>query len=278
MIQSNAASNVILDTFNCDISIVAICITIICGIIVFSSAKIISKISSIIVPFSTVIFILMQICLLYIFKDNILNAISLILQDAFNLKSTSTGIFTFIALKQITEGLSKGMFSNEAGMGSTPIFECSSSENNLTKQATISSVSVFIDTVCLCTLTGIIFVASNLYINETNPATLVTNVFNILPFGNVLLMFCLVSFAISAIPCWSYYGKEAIMYLFKSDLLVILYKLAYILCIYIGCISQIEIVWSLSSIANALMIIPNVIMILSLYKEIEVLEKSRILK
>ena len=276
MIQSNASSTIIVRNFGFDINAVAIIITTICGIVVFSSAKIISKVSSIIVPISTVVFIVMQVGLIWVFRDNILNAIYLIISDAFTIKAGATGILTSVVVKQISVGLSKGMFSNEAGMGSTPIFECTSSENDIAKQATISSVSVFIDTVCLCTFTGIIFVASKLYLNESSPTDLVSNVFSNIPFGNGLLTFCLVSFAISAIPCWSYYGKVAVKYLFRSDLLVVLYRVLYIVCIYVGCVTHITVVWSISGVANALMVIPNIWVLLKLSHEVPgfTMEKS----
>ena len=270
MVQSNSATNILNESFNLNKDIIAIIITVICSLIVFSSAKVLSKISSIIVPISTIIFLLMQFYLIYLFKDNIVYSINLIIQDAFNLKSQATGVVTYISLNALRSGLSKGMFSNEAGMGSTPIFESTSSEEDIVKQSTISSVSVFIDTVCLCTLTGIIFVSSGLYEIYDNPTTLVKEVFNIIPYGNILLSFCLVSFAISAIPCWSYYATEGVRFLFKSDITIILYKCIYCICIYLGCINTIKIVWSISSIANALMVIPNVIMIISLNKLIKV--------
>ena len=270
MIQSSSASSILVSNFNLDYNFIAIIITFICSLIVFSSAKVLSKISSIIVPISTVIFVIMQIILLVIFKDNIIPSIKLIIQDAFNLKSGVTGILGFISISALRQGLSKGMFSNESGMGSTPIFECTSSEEDIVKQSTISSVSVFIDTVCLCTLTGIIFVASNMYSIYNNPTILAKEIFNIIPYGNILFSFCLISFALSAIPCWSYYGKEGVRYLFKSDISMIIYNLIYCISIYVGCISTIKIVWSISSIANALMIIPNCVMILLLYKDISI--------
>ena len=269
MIQSNSASNILVTAFNLNNNSIALCITIICSIIVFSSAKIISRISSVIVPISGILFILMQVGLLYIFRDNVLNSITVIIKEAFNFKSASAGIFSFIAVKALSTGLSKGMFSNEAGMGSTPLFESVTSEKNIVKQSYISSVSVFIDTVCLCTLTGIVIVSSNIYMVYDSPMKLVKEVFSYIPYGNLMLVFCLVSFSLSAIPCWSYYGKEAIRYLFKSDLGIIIYKCIYCICIYLGCITTIKIVWSVSSIANALMVIPNCIMIMYLYKSID---------
>ncbi|MDD2376427.1 MAG: alanine:cation symporter family protein [Clostridia bacterium] len=270
MIQSNSVAENLSQNLNIDRNLIAIIITIIASYIIFSNERKIAKISSIIVPISTIIYFIMSIILLYIFRNNIINSILIIIDNAFNFKSGSVGIFTFLAMKALSTGLSKGMFSNEAGMGSSPIFETTVNNTNIKQQSIISSTSVFIDTVVLCSLTGIIFVASNMYINETNPVILVQNVFETLPFGNYLLTFCLTSFGFSAIPCWGYYGSQAIRFIFNNKVVYQnIYKIIYTICVYIGAVSAIELVWTLSSIANAFMTLPNIYMIYYLLDEIE---------
>lgn len=270
MIQSNSAVESLTHNFNIDKNIIAVIITILASYILFSNARKIAKISSVIIPISTIVYILMNLTLLYIFKDNILNSIKVIILDAFNFKSGITGILTFLSIKALSTGLSKGMFSNEAGMGSSPIFETTVNNTNIKEQSIISSTSVFIDTVVLCTLTGIIIVASNMYVNEFNSVTLVQNVFGVLPYGKYLLTFCVTSFALATIPCWGYYGSQAVTYLFDNkEIYQNLYKIIYSICVYVGSISALEMVWSLSSIANAFMAIPNLFMIYYLLNEIE---------
>lgn len=270
MIQSNSAAESIVKNLNVDRVLVGIIITILASYVLFSNERKIAKISSIIVPISTVIFVIMSIILVYIFRDNVLNSIHIIIDDALNFKAGSVGILSFLTMKALSTGLSKGMFSNEAGMGSSPIFETTVNNTNIKEQSIISSTSVFIDTVVLCTLTGIIFVASNMYINETDPVMLVQNVFGVLPFGNYLLTFCLTSFALATIPCWGYYGSQAVRFIFKNkEAYQNLYKVIYTICIYIGAVSALETVWTLSSIANAFMALPNIFMIYYLLNEIE---------
>lgn len=270
MIQSNSAAENLANSFKLDRVFIAVIITALATYVLFSSERKIAKISSVVVPISTIIYVLMSVVLLYIFRDNLLNSILLILEDAFNLKSGATGILTFLSMRALSTGLSKGMFSNEAGMGSSPIFETTVNNVNIKEQSIISSTSVFIDTVVLCTLTGITFVASNMYINETNPITFVQNVFGLIPYGKYLLTFCLTSFALATIPCWGYYGTQAVRYIFKDKRVYQnMYKVVYIICVYIGAMSAIETVWTLSSIANAFMAIPNIFMIYYLLDEIE---------
>ncbi|MEG1363864.1 MAG: amino acid carrier protein, partial [Clostridia bacterium] len=269
MIQSNSATNILISNFNINIDIVVFIITGICLIYIFLSENILKKISGILIPISTVIYLYLCIVIIYIFRDNLVTTINNIIIDAFNIKSGAVGIFAFFSLRALSIGMSRGIFSNEAGMGSSPILSCSTTNNNLEEQSIISSISVFIDTVVLCTLTGIALVISNQYINETNAINLVNNVFSNTFMGNYLIMFCLIVFAISSIPCWSYYGKIAVKYIFKSNFYVFVYKVIYVICIYIGCVTTLNTVWSLSSIANACMIIPNIYMIYYLIKEIK---------
>ena len=270
MIQSNSVAENLSQSLNINRNFVGIIITIVASYIIFSNERKIAKISSVIVPVSTVIYLIMSIMLIYIFRNNIVNSISIIVTDAFNFKSGTVGILTFLGMKALSTGLSKGMFSNEAGMGSSPIFETTVNNTNIKQQSIISSTSVFIDTVVLCTLTGIIFVASSMYINETNPVTLVQNVFGMLPFGTYLLTFCLTSFGLSAIPCWGYYGSQAVRFIFKNkEVYQNIYKIIYTVCVYIGAVSALEMVWTLSSIANAFMALPNIYMIYYLLDEIE---------
>ncbi|MCX8074023.1 MAG: amino acid carrier protein [Clostridia bacterium] len=269
MIQSNAISSSIYNTFDININLVAICVTIICAYTVFGNERKISNISTAIIPITTVVYVIMCVGLAYIFRSNILNAISLIITEAFKFTSVSGGVLGSIAIIAMKEGLSKGLFSNEAGLGSSPLFDITVKENNIKKQSIISSTSVFIDTVLLCTFTGILVVASGVYDITNNPVILVSEIFSRIPYGNLMLTFSITAFALATIPCWSYYGASGVKYLFKSKISYeITYKLLYVTCIFIGCISTVGSVWSLSNIANALMAIPNIYMMFCLRKEI----------
>ncbi|MNO97558.1 Amino-acid carrier protein AlsT [compost metagenome] len=269
MIQSNAISVSVLESFNINKYLLAIVITVLCSYAIFGNEKRISNVSSILIPVATLIYIFMCTYLLYVFKDNILNSIILIFNEAFNFKSAAGGIFSAFTIKAINEGLSKGLFSNEAGLGSSPLFDLSVKEVNIKKQSIISSTSVFIDTVCLCTLTGIVIVASGLYRLTDNPVSLIQQVFGKIPYGGYLLTFSLASFAIATIPCWSYYGNMGVRYIFKTKTIYqLLYKVMYTICVFIGAICTIQEVWSIANIANALMALPNIYMIYYLRKEV----------
>lgn len=270
MIQSNAMSTSIQETFAINKYLIALVVTIICAYMVFGDEKRISNISSILVPIATVIYIIMCFYLLYMFRYNIIPSIKLIIKEAFSLRAFGGGVFSIVAIKAMNTGLSKGLFSNEAGMGSSPLFNATVNMSNLKDESIIASTSVFIDTVVLCSITGVVFVASGMW-NITNDAmSLVKNTFSLIPYGNYLLTFSLVIFAVATIPCWSYYGKIGFKYLFNNSKKVEkIYKYIYVLCVYMGCVLALQLVWSISSISNALMILPNIYMIYKLKDEIE---------
>lgn len=270
MIQSNSMTSTISTIFNTNKYIIAIAVTVFCTYIIFGNEKRISNMSAILVPIATIIYSFMCIWLLFLFKDNILSSISLIIKEALNFKALAGGAVGSIAIVAMNAGMSKGLFSNEAGMGSSPIFNSTVSNNNIKNESIIASSSVFIDTVIYCTITGIVLVASGLCSTTSNPIVLIQDVFKLVPFGKYLLVFSLSIFAISGIPCWGYYGNMAINYLFNTKVFyTVVYKLIYAICIFIGAVAQIQVVWSMSAIANALMVIPNLIMIYCLKKEVD---------
>ena len=152
------------------------------------------------------------------------------------------------------------MFSNEAGMGSAPIFTATVEEQDVKVQARIAANSVVIDTLLLCTLTGLTIASTRLY-NITDVGLLLHEVFKFVPFGNTILNLCMTFFVISTIPCWEYYGEVSINYLFKSKLSIFIFRILYAIGIYIGCIASLNVVWDLSGIFNVIMTLPNLYMI-----------------
>lgn len=269
MIQSNAISSTIVQNYDIDLNIIGIVITLLCAYVLFGNEKRISNISSILIPIAIFVYCISCLILLYIFRANLLSSVVYIIKEALNFKSVVGGIFSSTAILAMSSGLSKGLFTNEAGMGTSPLFDSTVKEQDIKKQSIMSSTTVFIDTVFLCTITGILFVASGLYLTTSNPVEFAQGVFLNLPYGNVIFTFIICIFAISTIPCSGFYGSIGVRYLFKTKgIYKFLYKVIFLSFVYIGCISKIQIVWSISSIANALMVIPNIIMLYSLKNDI----------
>lgn len=270
MIQSNAISSTIIQNYSVDLKLIGIVVTILCGYVLFGNEKRISNISSILIPVAVIIYILSCVYLIWIYKENLMPSIVYITKEALNFKAMSGGILASSAIAAMSNGLSKGLFTNEAGMGTSPIFDCTVKEQDIKKQSIMSSTAVFIDTVFLCTITGILFVASGGYLITSNPVEFAQGVFMNLPCGKFIFTFMITIFAVSTIPCSGFYGSVGIRYIFNSKKIYnILYKVIFLVFVYIGAISKIQVVWSISSIANALMVIPNLLMLFYLKDEIE---------
>ena len=270
LIQSNAISSSIVANVNVETEFIAMLVVLIAAVVLFGNEKRISNVSSFLIPIAVILYLICSFMLLIVYRNNILDSIIYIMKEAFNFSSATGGVLSSVAIYAMSSGLSKGLFTNEAGMGTSPLFDITVNEKNITKQSIISSTTVFIDTVLLCTSTGIIFVASGMYQNIFNPNILAENVFSILPLGKYIYMFFICIFAISTIPCSGYYGSVSIRYLFKDKAIYeIIYKLVFLFFVYLGCASKSLLVWSISSIANGLMILPNIYMLFYLRKEIE---------
>ena len=270
LIQSNAISGAVLTNFDIDIKVIAIIVAVVSAFVLFGNEKRISNVSSFFIPIAVILYLICSFMLLIVYRNNIVDSVIYIIREAFNFKSVTGGILSSVAIYAMSSGLSKGLFTNEAGMGTSPLFDITVNEQDIKKQSIISSTTVFIDTVVLCTITGIIFVASGMYENISTPNIFAENVFSILPFGKYLFMFFICIFAIATIPCSGYYGSVSVRYLFKDKIIYeIIYKIVFLIFVYLGCTSKSLLVWSISSIANGLMILPNIYMLFCLRKEIE---------
>lgn len=260
MTQSNSLSTLLYASVGIEKEIIGLIFAIITAYIVFGGKRRIAKISSIIIPLCTITYIILCLSILYVNKSNILPGLKDVVTCAFGAKQIVGGVVGISISKIIGRGFAIGMFSNEAGMGSAPMFTATVEEDNIEVQSRIAATSVIVDTLILCMLTGITIVSTGMY-NITDAGVMLNNVFGMVPFGNIILNICMIFFVISTIPCWEYYGEEAINYLFNSNLLIYVFRLLYVIGIYFGSIMVVEIVWDLSGIANAVMTLPNLYMI-----------------
>jgi len=260
MTQSNSLSTLLNASIGIDKEIIGVILALVTAYIVFGGKRRIAKISSIIIPFCTLTYVALCLAILYINRENILPGFKDILQCAFGIRQVVGGVVGISLSQMIGRGFAMGMFSNEAGMGSAPIFTATVEEDNIEVQSRIAATSVVIDTLILCMLTGITIVSTGMY-NIQDTGAMLNDVFGMIPFGNIILNICMVFFVIATIPCWEYYGEEAIKYLFKSNLYIYFFRILYVIGIYFGSIMVVEVVWDLAGIANAIMTLPNLYMI-----------------
>lgn len=272
MTQSNSLSTLLKSTMGIEEKMVGIILAIITAYIVFGGKRRIAKVSSIIIPICTVVYIVL--CMLVLWKNRfgIVPGLKQMLEVAFGGKQIIGGVAGISITTVIGKGFSIGMFSNEAGMGTAPMFTATVEENRLDKEACVAATSVVIDTLVLCMLTGITIVSTGMY-DVNSSGELLNKVFSQVMFGKELLNFCMVFFVLATIPCLEYYGEQAVSYLTHSRLLVYIFRLMYTIGIYIGSIVYSNLVWDLAGISNALMTLPNLYMIYCLVDTIK-LNKS----
>ena len=243
---------------------------VVCGLtaaVIIGGVKSIAKVCGMLVPFMALFYILGCIYILFVNHNYVWPAISLILKCAFSPEAAGGGFAGSSIMMVARYGLARGLFSNESGLGSAPIVAAAAQTRNPVRQALVSSTGTFWDTVIICALTGIVIVSSIIAypdISYHDGAALTKMAFGKIPYvGEPLLSFGLLTFAFSTILGWSYYGERAVEYL-KGKKWSYVYRLLYIVAVYVGSIASLNIVWNIADCMNALMAIPNLLSLLFL--------------
>jgi AGCS family alanine or glycine:cation symporter len=221
--------------------------------------------------------------ILFMNAEKLPSAFALIFSEAFSFESVGGGIMGFVIMRGMRYGVARGVFSNEAGLGSAPIAHAASSTKEPVEQGLWGIFEVFVDTILICTLSGLVVITSGLYGGELEGAPLVLASFNQAfgSLGGVFVSVAIFCFASSTILGWSYYGQQCLGYLTKNNKTVDLCYKAFFsaLCI-VGAVGGLTLVWDIADTLNGLMAIPNLIALLLLYKVVttatkEYLEKRK---
>lgn len=266
-VQANAIATIANNTYGISPWIMG---AVVCGLtaaVIIGGVKSIAKVCGMLVPFMALFYILGCIYILFVNHNYVWPAISLILKCAFSPEAAGGGFAGSSIMMVARYGLARGLFSNESGLGSAPIVAAAAQTRNPVRQALVSSTGTFWDTVIICALTGIVIVSSIIAypdISYHDGAALTKMAFGKIPYvGEPLLSFGLLTFAFSTILGWSYYGERAVEFL-KGKKWSYVYRLLYIVAVYVGCIASLNIVWNIADCMNALMAIPNLLSLLFL--------------
>ena len=266
-VQANAISTLSFEAYSISPYITGIVVSLLTGAVVLGGVKSIARVCSMLVPFMAVIYVVGCIYIIGVNAEFVWPAIRLIVESAFSPQAAGGGFVGTTVMMAARFGIARGLFSNESGLGSAPIVAAAAQTRNPVRQALVSSSGTFWDTVIICALTGVVIVSSVLAypdITFENGAVLTKVAFAKIPIvGTPLLTFGLLTFAFSTILGWCYYGERAVEYL-KGHRWVIVYRVLYIVAIFIGSVMNLDIVWNLADCMNALMAIPNLISILAL--------------
>ena len=244
-------------------------VTIFVGLVVIGGLKRIANVSQIIVPFMIVIYVICCGIILITNAGLIPAAITEIVASAFGLRAVTGGALGAVLIA-MQKGIARGIFSNEAGLGSAPIAAAAAKTNEPVRQGLVSMTGTFLDTIVVCTMTGLAIVLTGSWNIGLEGVAVTTNAFQAgLPFApavsSFLLMICLVFFAFTTILGWNYYGERCLEYLSNGNMKAVLtYRYLYILAVFIGPFMTVSAVWTIADIFNGLMALPNLIALIAL--------------
>lgn len=264
--QSNSVSEALVSGFSADKIIVGLICSALCFIIISGSMQRISNFGTFIVPFMTIAYLILSFVVLFKFKENIIPAVSLVFKEAFSLKA----INGYGMLKSMRYGVSRGVFSNEAGLGSSTLIHAESNNQKGETQGMWAMLEVFIDTVFLCTITALVILVTkdNSSIQLYGADLSVAAYSSIGEIGRKGISLLTAVFAFTSLSSCSFYGEKSFSYLFGKKYIK-LYKAIYIILIFAGSLNPPKIIWEFADICNGLMAIPNLFAINCLGKEVE---------
>ena len=272
--QSSAIVDSINNAFHVPNWITGLVICIITAIVIFGGVKSIARVCEKLVPIMSIIYVIGCLIILFINAKYLPQTISLIISSAFTTKAAAGGFVGTTIIVAARYGIARGLFSNEAGMGSAPMATAVGKANNAVKPALVGSTGVFWDTVVVCLATGLVIVSSVISndaiscLNYANGSELVTACFGQIPIiGAPLLMFGIITFAYSTILGWSFYGVTSVRYLFGHKAIKV-YQALWIVVIFLGATLNLNTVWNIADILNGIMCIPNIIAVFMLRKDI----------
>ena len=279
MTQGNSIASALHTTFSIPTWLSGIIITVLSLLIIVGGIKSISKVSSVVVPAMAIFYV---ICGLIVIIGNISNlpsGIAIIFQMAFSVKAVGGGLCGSIVASMMSAmryGVARGVFSNEAGMGSAAITAAAATTDNPVRQGYINMTGTFWDTIVVCTITGLAIASSGvLGMTDASGELLTGSDITIAAFqtilgsaGGWLVTIGITLFAFSTILGWEYHGEKAFEYLLGTHKYNMIYRILFSLIVYFGCTQTLSLVWNFSDIANALMAIPNLICLLLLSGEV----------
>lgn len=270
MVQANSAVKILETTFNIPVLSSGLILMFLTGLVILGGIKSISRVTSFLVPFMIVGYIATALTVLIINLDRIPNAFYLIFSSILSPASAIGGFSGATIAAAMRFGVARGVFSNESGLGSSPIISAAARTNDPVKQALISMTQTFIDTLVICTLTALVILTADSWtLNVSAGALTSTSVAETLgKAGEIIIAIATTLFAISTLIGWSYYGEKAIEYLFGPSLILI-YRIIFSATVLLGATVSLEIVWNFSDVMNGMMAIPNLIALLLLAKVVK---------
>jgi len=256
---------------------IGVVIAILAGMVILGGIRRIGSFADKVVPFMALGYVLSSLYILFIQRDNIIPAFKMIFSSAFGLQEAAGGMLGYGVAQAMRWGIARGLFSNEAGLGSAPIAHAAAKTSIPIREGFVALLEPFIDTLVICTMTALVIITSG-YLNPADAqifaglkgAELAAAAYHHnVSWGHHVVTVGLVFFTFTTIVGWSYYGDRSVRFLFDSDPVkakkaVFAYRLVYVLLIPIGAAVPLELVWNMSDLANGLMALPNLFALIGL--------------
>lgn len=265
-VQANSISVAFNSAFGVSPLLIGVIVSILSGFVFFGGIKRIASVTEKIVPIMAGLYILACVIIIVINYKEIIPAISSIFVSAFNPKAALGGALGVSMKQAIRYGVARGLFSNEAGMGSTPHAHAIAKVEHCGEQGIVAMITVFIDTFVVLTGTALVIITSN--VSEGEGIVLTQNAFikSLGSYGDVFIAICLFFFAFSTIIGWYFFGEANVRYLFKSKYSINIYRAIVMIMIVIGSTLKVGLVWEIADMFNGMMVLPNLIALLALGK------------
>lgn len=266
MVQANAVAGNLQESLGISPTVTGIVLTVCTAAVILGGVKKIGNVSGVMVPVMAVVYVSGCLLILGRFYNEVPAAIALVFHDAFSGTAVTGGFIGATVMLAIQKGVSRGVFSNESGMGSAPIAAAAAKTNEPCEQALVSMTGTFIDTIIVCSMTGLVLIVTGAWHSGLAVSALTKTAFDIgLPgnSGGFIVSFGIIFFAYSTILGWAYYGEKCMEYLMGVRALLP-YRLIYSACVAVGATVKLELVWNFADVMNGLMAIPNLIGLIGL--------------
>lgn len=288
MSQVNSIASGLQNSFGVDTRITAVILMVFVALVILGGIKRIASVAEKIVPFMAIAYIIGGLIIIVCNIGNVPTAFGMIFREAFNFRSAAGGIAGYGISVAMRNGISRGVFSNEAGLGSSVMVHSASDVKEPVVQGMWGIFEVCADTLVVCTITALVILTSGVYNMDAylaaaaageevvSGAALTSNAFaSVIPHGDKFVAVGIMLFAFSTVLGWSFYGERAINYLFGAKAVPV-YKVIFIIIIYFGCTASLDLVWDISDTFNGLMSIPNLIAVTLLSGEVVKMTKEYI--
>lgn len=262
--QSNSIAEILKVTFNVPVKYTVIILCLVTFVVMKGGIKRISNLQTILVPVATLFYLVISFWVIVSNKDNLFYTIKLILSNAFSFKAFK-GFNAYSALRY---GIARGVFSNEAGLGSATLLHAQAHTANAQSQGVMATAEVFVDTIFMCSITALVILTStDIYASDLFGAELSLMAYSSIgKIGKQAISILTVTFAFTSLVSCSFYGEKSVQYLSGRNIAT--YKFIYLFVALIGCINPPRVVWALADICNGLMAVPNLFALNCLAKEV----------